>query len=151
MASLKAIFYKGEFDQMVDSVREGPMPVVSSDQESNPSLLKPIQAFRWFIDQGGQWNSGWVNRVTRVIPKTDVPFSPLVTAPFIKAPVLMIIGKQDEMPQISAEVQSDVFRRVKSKKQFYEIDGGHFGALYPHTPLFDEAIAVQVGFINAIL
>jgi len=74
-----------------------------------------------------------------------------VTAPFIKAPVLMIIGKQDEMPQISAEVQSDVFRRVKSKKQFYEIDGGHFGALYPHTPLFDEAIAVQVGFINAIL
>ncbi len=151
LASLKAIFYKGEFDQMVDSVREGPMPVVSSDQESNPSLLKPIQAFRWFIDQGGQWNSGWVNRVTRVIPKTDVPFSPLVTAPFIKAPVLMIIGKQDEMPQISAEVQSDVFRRVKSKKQFYEIDGGHFGALYPHTPLFDEAIAVQVGFINAIL
>jgi uncharacterized protein len=55
------------------------------------------------------------------------------------------------MPQISAEGQSEVFRRVKSKKQFYEIDGGHFGALYPHTPLFDEAIAVQVGFINAIL
>ncbi|MDB0037445.1 alpha/beta hydrolase [Ascidiaceihabitans sp.] len=149
-SALKKIFYEGGFDQLKDLVREGPMPVVSSDQESTPSLLLPIQAFRWFIDQGGQWNSGWENKVTRVIPKTEVPFSPLVTAPFIKAPVLMMTGKEDEMPQIVREVQVEVFNRVQSEKQYYEIDGGHFGAIYPHTPLFYEAIAVQSAFIKSI-
>jgi pimeloyl-ACP methyl ester carboxylesterase len=46
LATLKRLFYDGEFDKLEDSVREGPMPVVSSDQEVNPSLLTPIQAFR---------------------------------------------------------------------------------------------------------
>ena len=150
LTTLRSIFYEGKFDQLEDLLREGPMPVVSSDQEANPSLLVPIQAFRWFIDQGGQWNSGWENTVTRVIPKTEVPFSPLVTAPFIQVPVLMMIGKEDEMPQISRDVQLEVFKRLKNKKQFYEIDGGHFGAIYPHTPLFYEAISVQSAFIKSI-
>ena len=150
LTTLKNIFDKGEFDQLEDMVREGPMPVVSSDQVGNPSLLKPIQAFRWFIDQGGKWNSGWENRVTRVIPKTEVPFSPLLTAPIIQVPVLMMTGKEDEMPQIIREVQLEVFDRIKPKKQLYEIDGGHFGALYPHTSLFYEAIAVQSHFIKSI-
>jgi hypothetical protein len=74
----------------------------------------------------------------------------LVTAPFIKAPVLMMTGKEDEMPQIVREVQVEVFNRVQSEKQYYEIDGGHFGAIYPHTPLFYEAIAVQSAFIKSI-
>jgi len=150
ISTLKEKFYGGGFDQLEDLARDGPMPVVSSDQYSNPSLLIPIQAFRWFIDQGGQWNSGWENRVTRVIPKTEVPFSPFVTAPFIQVPVLMMTGKEDEMPQIARGVQLDVFNRIQSKKQFYEIDGGHFGAIYPHTPLFYEAIAVQSAFIKSI-
>ena len=124
--------------------------MVSSDQQANPSLLAPIQAFRWFIDQGGQWNTGWENRVTRVIPNTAVPFSPFITAPFLKIPVLMMTGKEDVMPQIIREVQLEVYDRIKSKKQFYEIDGGHFGALYPHTPLFYEALGVQHAFIKSI-
>ena len=89
---LKEVFNKGDFDQLEDLTREGPISVVSQDQETSPSLLTPIQAFKWFIDQGGQWNSNWENRVTLVIPKTEVPFSPLVTAPFTQAPVLMMIG-----------------------------------------------------------
>src|SRR5258706_10674328 len=44
----------------------GPMPVVSFDQAGSPSLLKPIQAFRWFIDCGGRHGTLWENRVTRV-------------------------------------------------------------------------------------
>ena len=59
-------------------------------------------------------------------------------------------GKEDVMPQIIREVQLEVFDRIKSKKQFYEIDGGHFGALYPHTPLFYEALGVQHAFIKSI-
>lgn len=150
MTALKSIFNKGDFDKLEELLREGPMPVVSSDQVSTPSLLKPIQAFRWFVDQGGQWNSGWNNSVTRIIPKTEVPFSPLVTAPFVKVPVLMMKGKNDEMPQVIREVQLEVFNRLKSIKQLYEIDGGHFGALYPQTPLFYEAISIQSDFIKSV-
>jgi hypothetical protein len=62
----------------------------------------------------------------------------------------MMTGKEDEMPHIKREVQLEIFDRIKSKKQFYEIDGGHFGALYPHTPLFYEAISVQHAFIKSI-
>tara|TARA_B100000780_G_scaffold270011_1_gene229382 strand:- start:1117 stop:1299 length:183 start_codon:yes stop_codon:yes gene_type:complete len=35
----------------------GPMPVVSSDQLNTPSLLKPIQAFSWFMAHGGGFGS----------------------------------------------------------------------------------------------
>lgn len=144
MTTLKNIFNNGAFDQLEVSLREGPMPVVSSDQLSNPSLLKPIQAFRWFVDQGGQWNSGWNNCVTRIIPKTEVPFSPLVTAPFVKVPVLMMNGKNDEMPQVIRKVQLEVFNRQKSRKHLYEIDGGHFGALSPKHHYFMKQYLIKV-------
>ena len=54
--TFKAIFDKGNFDQLEDFSREGPMAVVSPDQEANPSLLSPVQAFKWFIEQGGKFN-----------------------------------------------------------------------------------------------
>lgn len=58
----------------------GPMPVVSSDQAGTPSLLKPIQAFRWFIDYGGRAGTRWINSVTRVLPEKPVPYHPAVRA-----------------------------------------------------------------------
>ena len=148
--TFNAIFDEGNFDQLEDFSREGPIAVVSHDQKTNPSLLTPIQAFKWFIDQGGKFNSGWENIVTRVIPRTEVPFTPLLTAPFINAPVFMMIGKDDEMPLISRDVQLEVYSRIESEKEFYEIDGGHFGAIYPQSALFHEAIAKQSSFINSI-
>ena len=146
----KAIFDEGNFDQLEDFSRDGPMAVVSADQEINASLLTPIQAFKWFIDQGGKFNSGWENRVTRVIPQTEVPLTPLLTAPFITAPVLMMVGKDDEMPMISRDVQIEVYDRIESDKELYEIDGGHFGAIYPKSEIFYEAISKQSAFINSI-
>ena len=146
----KAIFDEGNFDQLEDFSRDGPMAVVSTDQENNASLLTPIQAFKWFIDQGGKFNSGWENRVTRVIPQTEVPLTPLLTAPFITAPVLMMVGKDDEMPMISRDVQIEVYDRIESDKELYEIDGGHFGAIYPKSEIFYEAISKQSAFINSI-
>ena len=148
--TLKAIFDEGNFDQLEDFSREGPIAVVSPDQKTNPSLLTPIQAFRWFIDQGGKFNSGWENTVTRVIPRTEVPFTPLLTSPFITAPVLMMVGKDDEMPHISRDVQLEVYNRIESEKEFYEIDGGHFGAIYPKSEIFYEAIKKQTSFLTAI-
>ena len=148
--TLKAIFDEGNFDQLEDFSREGPIAVVSPDQKTNPSLLTPIQAFRWFIDQGGKFNSGWENTVTRVIPRTEVPFTPLLTSPFITAPVFMMIGKDDEMPHISRDVQLEVYNRIESDKEFYEIDGGHFGAIYPKSEIFYEAIKKQTAFLTSI-
>ena len=52
----------------------GPMPVVSADQIHSPSLLTPIQAYRWFIEYGGRFGTGWENRATRVTPATPAPF-----------------------------------------------------------------------------
>jgi uncharacterized protein len=148
--TFRKIFETGNFDQLEDFSREGPMSVVSSDQENNPSLLTPIQAFKWFIDQGGKWNSGWENHVTRVIPRTVVPFTPLLTATFINTPVLMMIGKEDEMPMISRDVQLEVYKRLECQKEFYEIEGGHFGAIYPGSVIFYEAISKQISFIKSI-
>lgn len=61
--------------------KTGPMPVVSSDQLGTPSLLQPIQAFRWFIDYGGTHGSGWQNHATRINPSNTAPFSPYLCAP----------------------------------------------------------------------
>lgn len=54
------------------------------------------------------------------------------------------------MPQVIRKVQLEVFNRQKSRKHLYEIDGGHFGALYPQTSLFYEAISIQSDFIKSI-
>ncbi|MHA2051947.1 MAG: alpha/beta hydrolase, partial [Promethearchaeota archaeon] len=78
-------------------ITTGPIPVVSFDQIGTPSLLKPIQAFRWFMDYGGRPGSHWVNRVTRVIPETQIPFHPMLCTPFITAPTLMMVAPEDEM------------------------------------------------------
>jgi hypothetical protein len=48
--------------------------VVSADQLNTPSLLTPIQAFRWFIEYGGRYGTGWQNRANRVLPATPCPF-----------------------------------------------------------------------------
>jgi hypothetical protein len=81
----------------------GPMPVVSFDQDSVPSVIKPIQAFRWFIDYGGRPGSQWINRVTRVTPATPMPFHPGLCAPFVTAQVLMMVAPEDEASRIQAE------------------------------------------------
>lgn len=39
-------------------VTAGPLPVVSPDQVGTPSLLEPVQAFRWFIDYGARHGTG---------------------------------------------------------------------------------------------
>ena len=74
----------------------GPIPVVSFDQVGTPSLLKPIQAFRWFIDYGGRHGTNWINNVTRVIPSTSVPYHPILCTPFVRAPTLLMVAPEDE-------------------------------------------------------
>ena len=129
----------------------GPMPVVSPDQSGMPSLLKPIQAYRWFIEYGGRFGTRWENRATRVIPPTPVPFSACLTAPYLRAPTLMLVGRDDEMVHCNRSVQQAIFEKIAAPKKWYEIDGGHFGLLWRPSQLFDKSVECQVGFLRDAL
>lgn len=122
--------------------------MVSVDQLGTPSLLEPIQAYRWFIDRGGRHGTGWVNHVTRVVPDTPVPCSPVLCAPFVTAPTLMMVAPDDEMRHANYDVARDTYDLLPSPKQWYDIGGGHFGLLYHPSPLFDEAASVQTAFLE---
>lgn len=129
----------------------GPIPVVSSDQLGTPSLLTPIQAYRWFVEHGGRHGSGWENRTTRVIPDTPVACNPYVSAPYLTMPVQMMVGKDDEMIHCNPEVQRAVFDRIAGEKEFVEIEGGHFGLLWQSSAEFKEAVKRQTGFLTRVL
>jgi uncharacterized protein len=126
----------------------GPLPVVSADQLGTPSLLQPIQAFRWFIEYGARHDTGWLNRVTRVVPDTPVPYSPVLCAPFVTQPTLMMVAPGDEMPHADYGVAGLAYELMPDPKQWYDIAGGHFGLLYHPSPLFDEAAGIQADFLK---
>lgn len=126
----------------------GPIPAVSFDQVRHPSLLKPITAFRWYIEYGGRHGTHWVNDVTRVIPPTAAPFSPFLSAPHVRAPMLMMVAPEDEMVHCNYDVARAMFEAMPAVKEWHDIDGGHFGMLWYPGPLFDEATRVQADFLR---
>lgn len=132
-------------------VTVGPLPVVSADQLGTPSLLEPVQAFRWFIEYGARHGSAWINRVTRVVPDTPVPYSPVLCAPFVAPPTLMMVAPEDEMTHANYGVARLAYDLMPEPRQWYDIDGGHFGLLHHPGPLFDEATGVQTEFLQRCL
>lgn len=126
----------------------GPLPVVSFDQVGSPSLLKPIQAFHWFIDYGGRAGTRWINSATRVLPTTPVPYHPALCAPFVTVPTLLMVAPEDEMVHANYTVARQAFERIPQPKQWYDISGGHFGLLYHPSALFEEASRVQTEFLT---
>jgi len=126
----------------------GPIPVVSFDQVGTPSLLKPIQAFRWFIDYGGRHGTNWINNVTRVIPSTSVPYHPILCTPFVKAPTLLMVAPEDEMVHANYSVARQAYELLSGPKQWYDIAGGHFGLLYYPGELYEDASRVQTQFLQ---
>ncbi len=146
---MKDIFANGDVSGGPEQTM-GPMSVVSSDQLNTPSLLTPIQAYRWFIEHGGRHGSGWENWATRVIPDTPVACNPYVTASSLKMPVQMMVGRSDEMVHCNPEVQRAVFDRIAGEKEFVEIEGGHFGLLWHPSAQFDEAVNRQIAFLTRV-
>jgi hypothetical protein len=145
--AFKEIFLQGDVRGTPETTT-GPIPVVSSDQAGTPSLLQPIQAFRWFIDYGGRPGSRWINRVTRVIPPTRVPYNPVLCAPFLRVPALMMVAPEDEMVHCNYAVAKQAYQLMAGPKEWYDIGGGHFGLLYCPSDLFDEASRVQTEFFK---
>lgn len=131
--------------------RTGPIPVVSADQLGTPSLLHPIQAFRWFIEYGGRHGSEWQNRVTRVVPSNVAPYSPFLCVPYVSAATLMMVAPKDEMVHANPNVSRQAFELLGGEKNWYDLEGGHFGLLYHPSPLFDETSAAQADFLASHL
>jgi pimeloyl-ACP methyl ester carboxylesterase len=129
----------------------GPLPVVSADQIHAPSLLKPIQAYRWFIEYGGRFGTGWENCATRVTPKTAAPFHARIAAPHIRCPLLMQISPADEMAGANPDVARAVYDAAEGHKEIIEIEGGHFGLLHHPSRWFGNASAEQRDFLQRTL
>jgi cephalosporin-C deacetylase-like acetyl esterase len=129
----------------------GPLPVVSADQMHAPSLLKPIQAYRWFIEYGGRFGTGWENVATRLTPKTPAPFHAALAAPRIGCPALMQIAPDDEMVGANPQVARAVADMIPGPKEIMEIDGGHFGLLHHPSGWFDVACDAQRRFLCSTL
>jgi dienelactone hydrolase len=144
--TMRAIFDGGDITGTPQTTT-GPIPVVSADQLGTPSLLKPIQAYRWFIDYGGRYGTLWENRVIRVIPPTPVPFSAYLAAPFIRGRSLIMAGRNDEMVHCNPEVMRAVFELMRCPKQWADIDGGHFGLLHYPSEIFEQASEGQCTFL----
>lgn len=149
-AALRNTLLRGPIDdQPADTT--GPLPVVSADQMATPSLLTPIQAFRWFIEYGGRHGTGWENRATRVLPPTPCPFHAGLAAPHLAHPLLMMIAPHDEMPGANPGVSRAAYDAVPGPKELFEMDGGHFGLLHHPSVLFDQASAAQCEFLGRTL
>ncbi|MFW9817514.1 MAG: hypothetical protein ACFFEW_16450, partial [Candidatus Thorarchaeota archaeon] len=86
--------------------------------------------------------------VTRVIPETPMPFHPMLCAPFVTAPTLMMVAPEDEMVHANYSVAKQAYDLIPGPKQWYDIDGGHFGLLYHPSELFNEASQVQTRFFK---
>jgi hypothetical protein len=127
--------------------KTGPIPVVSSDQLGTPSLLQPIQAYRWFIDYGGRPGSGWHNQATRVTPSNTALYSPYLCAPYVTVPSLMMVASADEMVHANPMVSRRAFELLAGEKDWFDLEGGHFGLLYHPSELFDQASRVQADYL----
>jgi uncharacterized protein len=149
-AALRATLENGDISGRPDET-VGPLPVVSADQINTPSLLQPIQAYRWFIEYGGRFGTGWENCATLVTPKTVAPFHAGIAAPHIRCPILMQVSPSDEMPRANPDVAHAVYDAVRGHKEIMEIDGGHFGILHHPSPWFEDASGAQRDFLQRLL
>jgi pimeloyl-ACP methyl ester carboxylesterase len=130
---------------------EGPMPVVSDDQVRRPSALKPLTAYRWFIEYGGRLGTGWVNDVTHARPKTSVSWHAGLCAAHVSCPTLFVVSPEDEMPGAVPTVARDAYDKLRASKEWLDVNGGHFGLLYHPSPEFDHASSAQARFLSEAL
>ncbi len=127
---------------------EGPMPVVSPDQQSLPSHLKPITAFRWFLTYGALHGTKWENEATWVEVDTPTPFDAQLCAPHISVPTVMVIAEEDEMPGADVSVARAVYDSLPGPKELAVVGGGHFGLLYLDSHDHELAASAQVAFLG---
>lgn len=143
-------FY-AEADVIASADVSEPMPVVSPDQSTTPSLLEPATAFEWFTEYGGRDGSTWVNNARTAASVTPVPYFTDHVVPHLRCPSLWIIAEDDEMPGAEPEVALHCFELAGGAASKVLIDGGHFGLLYPDRPAFARSSQTQAAFLVTAL
>ncbi|MBW3613013.1 MAG: alpha/beta fold hydrolase [Chloroflexi bacterium] len=126
-------------------------PVVSADQEASTSALKPLTAYRWFIEYGGRYGTGWTNRVTFTAAPDAPDFDPFACAPRVRVPTFFAMSPDDEMPGAVSSVTRAVFDRIPGRKEVIEVDGGHFGLLEHPSPAFEQVSRAQAQWLARTL
>lgn len=122
-------------------------PVVSADQAASASALKPLTAYRWFIEYGGRYGTGWTNRVVFTAPPDAPDFDPFACAPRVRVPTFFAMSPDDEMPGAVSAVTRAVFDRIPGPKEVIEVDGGHFGLLEHPSAAFDQVSRAQAEWL----
>jgi len=145
--SIRETFLNGNVKGTPETI-VGPMPVVSFDQVSIPSILTEITAYRWFIEYGGRYNTKWENNVTHVVPNVPTKFNAVICMPHIKAALLLIVAFDDEMEGANSDIARHAFKIAPEPKKMVEVDGGHFGIIHYPSALFDEASEAQIQFLH---
>ena len=146
-ASIRDAFLNRDL-RMGHQTKLGPMSVVSFDQNSIPSLLTPLTAFRWFMEYGGRYGTGWENHATLVTPGGVPSLHPGLCVPHLHGALFMNVAEEDEMPGASSDVSRRVFELAPPPKQLMEIAGGHFGLLHHPGPLFERVSRAQREFLS---
>lgn len=129
----------------------GPLPIVTPDPLNTPSVVPVPSAFRWSIEYGGRFKSGWQNAVTVVRPDPSAPLHAGLCAPHLAIPSLWVIAPEDEVPGASPAVSRAAYDAAGGDKEVHDIDGGHFGLLTWPGDLASESTAVQVRFLRNAL
>jgi hypothetical protein len=112
------------------------------------SFLDALTAYRWFLNYGSRYGTGWENRATVVRLQTPVPFDAQACVPMIEAPIMMVVAEDDEMTGADSNVARQVFDRANDPKELFEISGGHFGAIYHDSPEFIASATAQQRFLQ---
>ncbi len=150
MKSIKKILLN-EHLESIEKEETTTMAVVSPNQQNMSSALKELTAYRWFIEYGGRFNTGWTNSVSFSNFK-DAPkdYHRGIAAVNLKAPILLIVAKNDEMEGASDIIAQSVFENINQPKEIVYLDGGHFGMLEYPSFLFNEASKSQIEFLSSL-
>jgi cephalosporin-C deacetylase-like acetyl esterase len=124
------------------------IPIVSCDQINSPSALTELTAYRWFIEYGGSFGTYWQNVVSFTRMDVPIDFNVGQLAPYLKAPILMVVATNDEMKGANTKVTAHVYKTITQPKEWIDIDGGHFGLLYYPSIMFDKSSKAQIEFLK---
>lgn len=129
----------------------GPLPIVTADPLNTPAVVPVPSAFRWSIEYGGRFRSGWQNVATVVRPDASAPLHAGFCVPHLTVPSLWVIASEDEVPGADPMVSHAAYDAAGGDKELHHIDGGHFGLLTWPSELARESTAVQVRFLQKTL
>jgi hypothetical protein len=63
-------------------------------------------------------------------------------------PVLMMVGRDDEIVHCNPAVQRAVFDLIPGEKEFHETPRRRFGLPWHPGPVFDQVVARQIAFLT---